>query len=168
MNYQQQRIDTIQGQIDAIECTHPKTEIRSRANGALIGHQCTRCGVLVGKWLRHDAVPDKDFIEPFDDELHEKFMQNAHELRKELLIVKRNAEKDNFDEWYQEYLQSPEWQSLRSKVFERCGNLCEGCRSSRATIVHHLTYRNVGHEFLFELVGLCYACHQKYHDLEAA
>ena len=29
--------------------------------------------------------------------------------------------------------------------------------------VHHTTYANVGHEFLFELVALCPECHNRYH-----
>jgi replicative DNA helicase len=64
---------------------------------------------------------------------------------------------------YHEYLLSPEWMALRRKVLDRCGGLCEGCREERVTQVHHLTYAHVRNELLFELVGLCDACHERAH-----
>lgn len=70
------------------------------------------------------------------------------------------------DEWwacYQEYLKSPEWQAKRKAVLERCGGICEGCRTAPAWIVHHLSYKNVGNELLFELAAVCKACHEISH-----
>ena len=32
------------------------------------------------------------------------------------------------------------------------------------TQCHHLTYENVGEEFLFELVALCSDCHERLHQ----
>lgn len=64
---------------------------------------------------------------------------------------------------YAEYLASQEWWDKRELVMERAGRVCEGCRQADATEVHHLTYANVTREFLFELVALCHACHERLH-----
>jgi 5-methylcytosine-specific restriction endonuclease McrA len=81
----------------------------------------------------------------------------------ESLFQKWRAAHPDFWEWYSEYLNSAEWQLVRAKVMARCRGFCEGCGEARATQVHHLTYAHVGEEFLFELVGLCDACHDRIH-----
>lgn len=50
----------------------------------------------------------------------------------------------------------------------RARGVCEGCRSARATQVHHLTYQHAGHvvpggELLWELVAVCDDCHDRAH-----
>ena len=57
-----------------------------------------------------------------------------------------------------------EWREKRRKVLERADWLCEGCRCRRTTQVHHLTYKHLGRELLFELVALCDVCHDVCHD----
>jgi hypothetical protein len=37
-------------------------------------------------------------------------------------------------------------------------------REGRAQHIHHLTYKHAGSELLFELVALCWACHQIAHS----
>jgi hypothetical protein len=59
------------------------------------------------------------------------------------------------------YLASTEWKMRRKRVLDRCHYVCEGCGTQSACEVHHLTYDHWKHEFLFELVGLCRACHQR-------
>jgi 5-methylcytosine-specific restriction endonuclease McrA len=65
---------------------------------------------------------------------------------------------------YHEYLQTDAWQERRRLVLRRAGGICEGCRKARAVEVHHLTYQHIGHEFLWELVAICRACHERYHE----
>ena len=62
---------------------------------------------------------------------------------------------------HQLYLTSSEWRMKRKLVLERCRSVCEGCGTQIAVEVHHVTYRHWKREFLFELVGLCRACHQR-------
>ena len=59
------------------------------------------------------------------------------------------------------YLASTEWKMRRKRVLDRCHYVCEGCGTQSACEVHHLTYNHWKNEFLFELVGLCRACHQR-------
>jgi 5-methylcytosine-specific restriction endonuclease McrA len=49
-------------------------------------------------------------------------------------------------------------------VLERAGNICEGCGEKKASQVHHLTYKHLRLEFLFELVAVCEKCHDTLHD----
>lgn len=66
-------------------------------------------------------------------------------------------------EEYAEYLQSEDWWERRTLVVERANGRCEGCRKAEAVDVHHLSYEHVTAEFLFELVALCAACHERIH-----
>ncbi len=70
--------------------------------------------------------------------------------------------------WYDQYLQSPEWQARRRLVLRRAGGKCEGCRIRRAVQAHHLTYDRVGREMLFDLVAVCAECHNQIHAKERA
>jgi 5-methylcytosine-specific restriction endonuclease McrA len=64
---------------------------------------------------------------------------------------------------YLEYLQSPQWARTRAAVFQRDRKICQGCLKVQATEVHHLTYKHVYSEFMFELVSLCSDCHDRIH-----
>lgn len=66
-------------------------------------------------------------------------------------------------EQYADYLRSEEWAARRTKVMQRAGGICEGCRDRPAEEVHHLTYEHVTQEFLFELVAMCGDCHARFH-----
>jgi 5-methylcytosine-specific restriction endonuclease McrA len=86
------------------------------------------------------------------------------ELRKNEL----DAENQIFRAAYNIHMRSPRWAELRSLVMERCGGLCEGCRKRKAVQVHHLTYRDMGNEFLWQLVGICLECHNRFHDSDSS
>jgi 5-methylcytosine-specific restriction endonuclease McrA len=80
----------------------------------------------------------------------------------------RNADDSAFWNAYGEYLSSPEWKEKRRKVFARASGVCEGCGESEPTQVHHISYEHVGAEFLFELVAVCDACHERLHPEQAS
>jgi hypothetical protein len=71
-----------------------------------------------------------------------------------------------FRRWYREYLHSREWQRRREQVQERAHYKCEGCGAEGPTHIHHKTYARVGYEFLFDLIAVCPACHQRIHREE--
>lgn len=43
------------------------------------------------------------------------------------------------------------------------GGMCQRCGRSTARHVHHLTYNNLGHEPLSDLMPVCGSCHQAIH-----
>jgi 5-methylcytosine-specific restriction endonuclease McrA len=62
---------------------------------------------------------------------------------------------------YQEYLNSPEWKALRTKVLER-DECCVLCASTEELEVHHRTYVRVGYEKMSDLTTVCMPCHRLY------
>lgn len=66
-------------------------------------------------------------------------------------------------ERYQQYLCSREWGLLREQVRQRCGGVCERCKSAPMSHVHHLTYIRKYAEHLEDLRGLCEPCHEFTH-----
>ena len=61
------------------------------------------------------------------------------------------------------YLASPSWQSLRQQVITR-DKVCQLTGSSQNLEVHHITYDNLGAEYLEDLVLLSRKAHQFVHD----
>ncbi len=73
--------------------------------------------------------------------------------------ARRQAEDQAWHDAYTGYLKGAQWDNRRRLVLKRANGLCEGCRNQPATQVHHLTYRRVGNEMLFDLVAVCDHCH---------
>ena len=159
-------IDQLEKELSKLECDHPLKRVRYReaSNGTkMFKLQCSRCGEMFGGWIPHKDVEDKDGVEPIDDWLVINYRKTIADLESELNDRKFKLQQVDVLEEYREYLQSPEWRIKRTLVLDRCMNVCEGCGLKTATQVHHLTYRNIGNEFLFELKGLCVDCHRRIH-----
>lgn len=131
------------------------------ANGTFqLKFQCPKCGRSLSNALAQYGV-EMESVAPWDDSF------GLSQASRDLAITARRTEKS--EEWwglYRAYLKGAEWQTLRQRVLDRARYLCEGCGVCRATQVHHLTYRHVFSEFLFELVAICDQCHDSLHDDE--
>lgn len=81
---------------------------------------------------------------------------------------KAGVEKRNEEFWtnYDKYLKTEEWKRRRELVFKRDNNTCQACLVRPATQVHHLTYKRIFNEPLFDLVSICTACHKEIHKGE--
>ena len=66
---------------------------------------------------------------------------------------------DDYDE-YLDYLESPEWKSLRKLVLGRACYRCERCRKAGPLEVHHKHYNTLYREKLCDLEALCLECHE--------
>lgn len=165
--HQDSRLENLQNQISSLECTHQKKEIRCRTASnktKMFKVQCVRCGELFGEWISHHKIKDPENIIEIDDNLIRNYNMSCNELRVALQDRIKELDKIDFFGWYKEYLKSPEWREKRLLVLDRCNDICEGCMKKVAEEVHHLTYANVGKEFLFELIGLCVGCHERIHE----
>jgi hypothetical protein len=75
---------------------------------------------------------------------------------------------------YEEYLKSKHWQRFRLKALKQHGKHCMLCGEDNIPFfhVHHLTYDNIGHELMEDVVVLCPLCHSIVHiegfDIKAA
>jgi 5-methylcytosine-specific restriction endonuclease McrA len=162
--------DAYMAEINAVHngwCQHPTTELRRRtiASGQITyWHQCQTCGRFPGNAVRKpddaDRIPDADAT--LQDRYEAQRAAERQEIEQRHVRIQKR-DRANWWRWYTEYLDSPAWQSLRRAVMDRAQGICEGCRSRPATEVHHLTYDNVGNEFLWELRAVCDHCHRRCH-----
>lgn len=142
-------------------CAHASTDIRRLvvAGGAVqLVRQCLDCGWRVGGAISRAKVAEElggRALVDFDHEL--EVQANARRQ------AQRDAEWDAKRAEYRQYLQTDEWARLRRAVLIRARGVCEGCGDARPSDVHHLTYRHIYNEFLFELVALCRDCHERWH-----
>ena len=149
-------------------CRHPEASIsrprrRVLRNGTVtFWRQCTICGAAIAPAATRAVAMRWAKGHPAD--FDETLKQIYAETRKADLAAARVARRKEWFSWYDQYLLSDEWRRLRALVFDRCGGLCEGCRSAPAEQVHHRSYEHAGNEFLFELVALCVDCHRRIHD----
>lgn len=62
------------------------------------------------------------------------------------------------------YLSSDNWKRIRQLKMEQCRGICEartnGCKVY-ASQVHHLSYKHIGDEALWDLRAVCTHCHNK-------
>jgi 5-methylcytosine-specific restriction endonuclease McrA len=127
--------------------------------------QCLYCGEHNSKQYKFDqfgGINGVMKLKPFDEDLLKSFYEGQQLERKQ----KYNSEKVEWFIGYNEYLRSEKWKLKRSLVLKRDNNLCQACLSATANEVHHLTYRHVMNEPLFDLVSVCKRCHDKITDLE--
>jgi len=154
-------------------CEHPKTELRQRtySNGSThYAEQCLRCGTQLQSY-KHDSnkvaqAKLHGVIPAFDETLRDKFTELATAVYREQSACYQEQREDEIMAWwlwYTEYLKTPEWAAKRTACLRRDQYICQGCRERRATQAHHLTYKHVGAEFLFELTSLCIICHTRIH-----
>ncbi len=71
-------------------------------------------------------------------------------------------------EFYKRYIRSIKWKKKAAERIEYDGRKCRMCNRPESTCrnglsVHHISYKNLGHESLNEIISLCPGCHQKLH-----
>ena len=71
-------------------------------------------------------------------------------------------------EFYEKYMQSPEWAAKKEERLQIDGGCCVMCGRSvehvRTMNCHHITYARLGNEDPYtDLVTVCGSCHKKLH-----
>lgn len=154
------------------ECQHELVSLprarTTRSKTIQYRKQCLDCGRAIGNVLKHEIAlrETQGNPKPFDEQLREDTYKRYNEYKIKNIsdnYVTMQVADNQWWEWYNEYLKSPKWDAKRQRVIQRCRGVCEGCMTWPAVHVHHLTYKNVGDELLFQLVGLCRSCHEKSH-----
>lgn len=122
--------------------------------------QCQRCG-RCSKILPLGSLPAKEMAlaMPLNQKLQDDWRERRTERLNQLQKSARDRESEAWWKDYNAYLDSPKWAEKRQRVLERDNYLCQACRTRKATQVHHLSYKHVKREPLFELVSVCDVCH---------
>ncbi len=104
------------------------------------------------------------------EKLEVKSFKDIHVEKKINTIKKEEKQLSKKERWFKEkyipYLKSKEWKAKRLLVLKRDNYLCQACLKSKATEVHHLTYKHVFNEPCFELVSICNPCHKLITELD--
>ena len=150
------------------DCKHLNTETRKMSHCNQIKLQCLDCGMSVGHAIKHSAIAPNVLaeIQEFDQEFRDLMIEKRSAELKEEFKAKRAQWEAEFPERhakYIDYLNTPEWKAKRELVIDRENGICQGCRSAPIQEVHHATYKTLGNELLFQLVGLCSPCHRRAH-----
>jgi len=163
------RFDTLWNEWLADACAHDRKGIVRWVNG---GNQtvyswfCGHCGCKLSPNVKGHVAQDHGVFDVEMDALASRsrayISQRAEHLDRLVAAAAERVQPGN-REAYDDYLRSEVWRDLRSKILARARGVCEGCLDSPAHHVHHLTYRNIGNEFAYELAALCVQCHQRAH-----
>lgn len=71
-------------------------------------------------------------------------------------IVCKDTKEEVFG--YNDYLQTKHWKQLSNKILER-DKCCQRCGCENDLVVHHKSYKNLGHEPMSQLIVYCNRCH---------
>ena len=154
------------------ECLHERKQLCRRllANETWANYyQCQECGRAVGSAV---SKSEAERIHPgllpvFDDERRKTQEQQRVQAWRDQQAQRHQEQEMSQALWwdvYRAYLDSAAWQAKRQAVLRRDEWICQGCLERPACDVHHLTYKHLEYEFLFELVSVCRACHDRWHS----
>jgi len=126
--------------------------------------QCQACFHL-SQWIGKNTIDIAKAVPRVEIDFGE--LQQALRFERESTTdeIKTRNNKEWWD-WYNQYLLTPQWKNIRDRVLRRASFRCEGCGVAPATSVHHLTYKRVGKEMLFDLVAVCQKCHDEITESE--
>jgi hypothetical protein len=128
---------------------------RFKSNGyPLLNKQCLNCGEKDSKAYKIDKN-NFHLLPKFDEDLLNCFYANQRNEYIEKIEIEKNVWFSN----YSIYLNSEKWKNKRILVLKRDKFICKACENRTATEVHHLTYKHLFNEPLFDLVSICNACH---------
>lgn len=151
-------------------CKHPRQRLTKKkfSNGSLhYVRQCENCWAKVGNWLsKGEAAKEiryEDEVPIFDEKAADRVHEESQAAVRAEVETDRALQSAEWWDRYTAYLETDAWRARAALVRERSRGLCEGCRRAPCVQVHHLSYKNVGEEFLWELVAVCNACHERAH-----
>lgn len=151
----------------SVRCLCERTEVRRRTirgGTVTVGRQCLTCG----QWR---AIPKTghvvESLPEYDPGIGTAYYDAISQRHRQAWEQKVRAEEQEWRRRYNLHLNSDKWRAIRAKVLSRAGGMCEGCGVQQAVQVHHLHYKRLGNEMLFDLVAVCLVCHEQIHEQEA-
>mgnify|MGYP000213911781 CR=1 FL=1 len=135
--------------------------LQKKNNTKELKNICTKCFEREQKGYK---IKDYDLtgIKTITFEVANNLRYQKYEYRKEIYEQLNHKKNTDWRYNYEAYLQTTQWAAKRVQVFRRDNFKCQICYG-KAEEVHHITYKNLHNEYLFELTSLCRSCHSKYH-----
>lgn len=66
---------------------------------------------------------------------------------------------------YYDYIKSPYWEDVKNRYKKsKLPQNCTRCGLNNKIVYHHLTYKRLGHERLWDIIPVCWDCHGKIHE----
>jgi hypothetical protein len=134
--------------------------LKETVSGDVVREQC-KCGFIGSNSLKKSNF-ELNMLDRANMDLYEKYNDRQSDYLKSKRDEQnmRNIQTDFlFWDKYSEYLRSDSWKNRRLLVLERDNYMCQACLSNIADEVHHLTYKHVFNEPLFDLISVCKPCH---------
>lgn len=104
-------------------------------------------------------APEFRRMDPADfDAIRQRMMDEVNDRIREMELERLKSMP------YQEYLQTEHWQHVRHAALDAADYRCRLCNSSTHLHVHHRSYERRGEERHNDVIALCAACHQHFHD----
>jgi 5-methylcytosine-specific restriction endonuclease McrA len=153
-------------------CEHTQRAVKRRHDSSgrpFFQDQCVECGYAIGPMVARSKVGDPESVPVFDEVLRAAGeCRKAERQAERTETVRREWEKASADRKRElaEYYETPEWRAKRQAVLVRDNHECKAqldCCVVRAESAHHLTYAHVFNEPLFDLVAVCWPCHERLH-----
>ncbi len=151
------------------ECAHPRTVTAffvTRNNQNRYGHHCVRCGNFRAISKADLTDEQRRTARLRDEEIQKRFCAQRtarYDSLRQLEEAKRAMQDAAWRAQYEAHIRSEKWYRIRAKVIKRAGGVCEGCLERPAVQAHHLTYKHLGDEFMWELRAVCIECHERFH-----
>jgi 5-methylcytosine-specific restriction endonuclease McrA len=137
-------------------------------NRKVVSSICSCCGEKERGGLKackdKDKLPNGDHLIIKHDLLYKNNYNYINEKREAYKKKVKEIHNGKFWELYDEHIKSIDWLNIRQRILQRDKNLCQACLINDAQEVHHLTYQNLGNEFMFELISVCKPCHDRIHN----
>lgn len=151
---------------EEFSCSHAESKLvlQMRGSARFYHQQCSRCGKNFQTFKRRELSNEQlKSAVPHDERIRSQFWDDKFARFDEVHNNLLEAQRNEFQCRYSQYLDSDDWQSLRTQVFVRDNFTCQACHENPATQVHHLTYERVFQEHLSDLVAVCRPCHKLQH-----
>lgn len=148
------------GYFDANCANHNPVFVKKiKSNGFwMVKKQCLNCGDSSGQF-KNSICEDINSLPEYNEYLWDEYHAILWDQRKKYMDAQAKRRRDHFFYEHNIYLNSEEWKAKRQMVLQRDNYMCQACLDSRATQVHHLTYKHWQKEPLFELISVCEKCH---------
>jgi 5-methylcytosine-specific restriction endonuclease McrA len=153
--------------LNECKCESRKQVFRIFANGTKhYGEQCQTCGTFFSK--KKSEVSEASLVE-FDESIKQQHRQSISDHFQKVRDNQSADIQNKMDarrKKYEAYIESDMWKKRRLVILERDKWICQGCLTRKADHVHHLTYDRLGNELAFDLISVCWICHDKAHGKE--